>query len=200
MSTHLEAPELNQPIRLGAPVKDWRHLAAFTESQYTTYLLDSHPHTLIWHQPISSPPNPSLSQRHQPSHYQPQRYHFLCANIQSKEQAQPYQGWSILSQRHHPPTSLAECLWSDLYGCDVYDINEVYVGIITHIANHGATDIVEIHSCHEPQARPWTLPLHANLLQLIPPPLAQVAQDDQPVPQLKLQILHPLSQLEDYRN
>ena len=178
---------MNHTVRLGAPVKDWRHLAAFTENQFRTYLLGSHPHTMIWHQPIISQPTSV------PLH-QPQRYYFLCAKIQSKNQAQPYQGWSILSPRHHPPTTLAECLWSDLYGCEVYDIHEVYVGTVTHISNHGASDIIEIHNHHDHEAHHWSLPLHANLLELIPP-----AQSDQPRHQFKLKLLDELSQLEDYR-
>lgn len=64
--------------------------------------------------------------------------------ISTREAVDPFKGQPIWCRREQLGLKSGEYCWADLIGKKVVDVNDVLIGTITDVANHGASDFVNI--------------------------------------------------------
>lgn len=183
-------PAVGAIVRLGAPVANLWHYAALDEAAYQAYLAAAPPRRLSWHRLVPRPEPGQL------------RYHVRMHEMTSRTQAEGCVQAVVLIQRAETlPTTLAECWWSDLYGCEVYDGHEIYLGRVRAIANYGATDIAEVVADGGTARAPlaWMLPLHDSLAELQVRVPAKGAEDHHPRRMLWLKLRRCREDLKEYQ-
>lgn len=182
-------PRVGTVVRFGAPVAHLWHYAALDQAAYQAYLAATASWRLSWHRLVARPAPGQL------------RYQVHMDGLESRTQAEECVHAVVLIQRDElRPTTLAQCWWSDLYGCEVYDDQEVYLGRVRAIDNYGATDIAEVVADGGgTPAVAWILPLHDGVAELKVHPEGDLAGAARPAPRLWLKLRHSLDELKEYQ-